>query len=206
MTGQEEDKRRSTPPKLPPALEAAPRLEPPVPTEPEVAPSHAARFGKEHSDFAAFHEGYIRHYIALADTKAGVIFTLAAGIIGYLINDDEIQATIVAPSCSSAFFVLILALLSLGLVAALAFFVIAPRLSAPSNEGLVFFGAVAKKASSEDFVTEITASPDERLTEARLKHCYDTATVCFRKYELLKVAIWLTPISLLLALVSTLLN
>ena len=202
MTGQEEDKKRSAPSQLPPALEDAPRLEPPVPTEPEVTPSQMARFGKEHSDFASFHEGYIRHYIALADTKAGVLFTLAAGIIGYLLNDHQIQATITAPSCSSEFVVLILALLSLVLVAALAFFVIAPRLSAPSGEGLVFFGAVAKKASSDDFLTEIAASPDERLTEARLKHCYDTAKVCSRKYELLKAAIWLTPISLLFVLLS----
>ncbi len=206
MTGQEEDKKRSTPSDLPPALEAAPRIEPPLLTEPAIAPSQTARFGKEGSDFASFHEGYIRHYIALADTKAGVIFTLAAGVIGYLLNDEDIQATIVVPSCSSGFVVLILALLSLGLVSALAFFVIAPRLSSPSNEGLVFFGSVAKKASSEDFVTEIANSSEDRLTEARLKHCYDTAVVCSRKYALLKAAIWLTPISLLLALLSMLLN
>lgn len=204
MTGQEEDRKRSTPPRLTPALEAAPRLEPPVLTEPEVAPSKMARFGKEHSDFATFHEGYIRHYIALADTKAGVISALAAGIIGYLLNDDGIQATILAPSCSSEFVVLILALGSLGLVAALTFFVVAPRLSAPSNEGIVFFGAVAKKASSDDFLSEIGAFSDEQITEARLKHCYDTATVCSRKYKLLNTAVWLTPMSLLFALFTLL--
>lgn len=204
MTGQEENKKRSTPPRLSPALEAAPRLEPPVLTEPEVVPFRSASFGKEHSDFATFQEGYIRHYIALADTKAGVIFALAAGIIGYLLNDDEIRATILAPSCSSEFVVTILALASLGIVAALTFFVVAPRLSAPSNEGLVFFGAVAKKASSDDFLSEIKASSDEQLIEARLKHCYDTATVCSRKYEILKAAIWLTPISLLFALFTLL--
>jgi hypothetical protein len=204
MTGQEEDRKRSTPPKLSPALEAAPRLEPPVVTEPEVAPSKTDKLGKEHSDFATFHEGYIRHYITLADTKAGVIFALAAGIIGYLLNDDEIQATILAPSCSSEFVVPVLALASLGIVAALTFFVVAPRLSAPSDEGLVFFGAVAKKTSSDDFLSEIGASSDEQLIEARLKHCYDTATVCSQKYELLKAAIWLTPISLLFALFTLL--
>lgn len=206
MTGQQEDRKRSTPPKMSPALEAAPRLEPPVLTEPGVAPSKTARLGKEHSDFATFHEGYIRHYVALADTKAGVIFALAAGIIGYLLNDDEMRSTILAPSCSSEFVVLLLALASLGIVAALTFFVVAPRLFAPSNEGLVFFGAVAKKASSDNFLSEIGASSDEQLTEARLKHCYDTAKVCSRKYELLKAAIWLTPISLLFALFTLLAN
>lgn len=204
MTGQEEDGRRSTPPKLSRALEAAPRLEPPVLTDPEVAPSEMARFGKEHADFATFHEGYIRHYIALADTKAGVIFALAAGIIGYLLNDKETRATILAPSCSSEFVVTILALASLGIVAALTFFVVAPRLSAPSGEGLVFFGAVAKRASSEDFLSEIRASSEDQLIEERLKHCFDTASVCFRKYELLKAAIWLTPISLLFTLFAVL--
>ena len=204
MTGQEEDSKRSTPPKLTPALEAAPRLEPPVLTEPGVAPSKTARFGKEHSDFAAFHEGYIRHYIALADTKAGVIFALAAGIIGYLLNDDEMRDTILAPSCSSEFVALTLALGSLALVTALTFFVVAPRLTASSNEGLVFFGAVAKRKSSDDFLSDIASASDEQLTEARLKHCYDTAKICSQKYELLKTAIWLTPISLFFALVSVL--
>lgn len=204
MTGQEEDRKRSTPPKLSPALEAAPLLEPPVLTEPEIAPSKTASFEKEHSDFATFHEGYIRHYIALADTKAGVILALAGGIIGYLLNDDEIQATILVPTCSSEFVVPILALASLGIVAALTFFVVAPRLSAPSNEGLIFFGAVAKKASSDEFLFEIGASSDDQLIEARLKHCYDTAKVCSRKYEILKAAIWLTPISLLFTLFTLL--
>lgn len=204
MTGQEEDRKRSTPFKLSPALEAAPRLQPPIPTEPEVAPSKIASFGKEHSDFATFHEGYSRHYIALADTKAGVIFALTAGIIGYLLKDTEIQTTILAPSWSCQFFFPILALTSLGIVAALTFFVVAPRLSAPSNEGLVFFGAVAKKASSGEFSAEIGASSNEQLVEARLKHCYDTAMVCSRKYKLLKAAIWVTPISLLFTLVTLL--
>lgn len=200
MTGQEEGRKRSTPPKLTLALKAAPRLEPPVLTEPEVVPSKTARLGKEHSEFVTFHEGYIRHYIALADTKAGVIFTLSAGIMGYLLNDNEIKSAIIAPSCSFKFFAPILALVLLGLVAALAFLVIAPRLSAPSKEGIVFFGAVAKKASSDDFLSEIEASSDEQLTEARLKHCYDTAAICSGKYKILKTAIWLTPVGLLLAL------
>lgn len=204
MTGQEKDRKRSTPPKLSQALEAAPRLEPPALTEPEVAPFRMANFGKEHSDFATFQEGYIRHYIALADTKAGVIFALASGIIGYLLNDAEVQATILAPSCSSEFIVPILALVSLGVVSALTFFVVAPRLSATSSERLVFFGAVSKKASSDDFVSEIEASSDEQLIEARLKHCYDTAKVCSHKYKILKAAIWLTPISLLFALFTLL--
>lgn len=83
MTAQEEEQKRLQPIELLPALQAAPRLEPPIPSEPDVAPSRAFVFGEPHSEFASFHEGYVRHYIALADTKAGVIFTLAAGVIGY---------------------------------------------------------------------------------------------------------------------------
>lgn len=194
MTAQEEHIKPS------PALEAASRIEAPVLTEQEVAQPKTAIFGKEHSEFATFHEEYIRHYIALADTKAGVIFALATAIIGYLLNEDEIQAIILMPSYSLEFFGPILALFSLSIVAALAFLVLAPRLSAPSNEGLVFFNTVAKKASSDYFLSKIEKSSDDQLIEARLKHCYDTAKVCSQKYGALKSAIWLMPISLLLTL------
>ncbi len=206
MTAQEEEQKRPQPTELPAAVKAAPRLEPPIPSEPTVAPSRSIIFDKPHSDFASFHESYVRHYIALADTKAGVVFTLAAGIIGYLVNNDDIQDTILAPSCSAEFVISILAFLFLGLVTALAFLVIAPRLTVSSNEGLVFFGAVAKKATGEIYLRELAASTEQSLTEARLKHCYDTAKICSRKYDFLKKAIWLTPPSLLLALLTILLK
>lgn len=206
MTAQEEEQKRPQPTDLPPALKAAPRLEPPIPSEPAVAPSRQFPLDKAHSDFASFHEGYVRHYIALADTKAGVIFALASGIIGYLLNDDNVQILLLSPSCSTEFVISILALLFLGVVATLAFLVFAPRLADPSKEGLVFFGAVADKTTSDKYVQDVAGSTEQDLTKARLKHCYDTASVCARKYKLLKAAILLTPLSLLFALLSTLLK
>lgn len=204
MTGQEEDSGRPSPSRVLPELETAPRLEPPVPSEPMVAPSQRARPEAMHADFASFHEGYVRHYIALADAKAGVVFTLAGGLLGYLLADAGNRATITEPVLSFEFVTIMLALVSLLTMAALAFFVIAPRLSIKSNEGLVYFGAVAKKTSSDDFLAEVASCSGERLVEARLIHCYDTAVICARKYELLKVAIWLTPLSLLFVLISLL--
>ena len=206
MTAQEEEQKRLQPIELLPALQAAPRLEPPIPSEPDVAPSRAFVFGEPHSEFASFHEGYVRHYIALADTKAGVIFTLAAGVIGYLLNIDDIQATLLAPTCSAFFAFSLLALLSLGTVAALAFLVIAPRLASPSNEGLVFFDSVARRTKGEEYAQDIGAHTEDDLTEARLKHCYDISRVCSRKYGFLKKAIWLTPPSLMFALLTILLK
>lgn len=206
MTSQEEDQNRTPPRELPPALEAAPLLEPPVAGEHEVAPAQSHELMAVHSDFASFHEGYVRHYIALADTKAGVSFTLAAGVIGYLLSDGDVQNLLLNPSCSFGFVVCTLAFILLGAMAATAFLVIAPNLSAPSKEGLVFFSAVANRPSGIQYVEDIASSTDQELTEARLKHCYDISTICSWKYKLLKRAIWLAPPSLLFGFLTILLS
>jgi|Laugresu1bdmlbsd_1035121.scaffolds.fasta_scaffold03129_2 hypothetical protein len=205
MTAQQEpEPQKST--GLTEALATAPLLDRSIPVPPTLEPSPLLNFGQAKADFAAFHESYVRHYIALADTKAGVIFTLTAGVLGYLINIDEVRAALLAPAFSKVFVFSGLALLFLGAAATLSFLVIAPRLSSASNEGLVFFGAVAARERADQYLQNIAASSEEDLTKARISHCYDVSKICSRKYGLLKKAIWLTPVSLILALSTTLIT
>lgn len=203
MTTQQQSERQQSA-GLTEALATAPLLDPPSPVPATLEPSALLTFGQAEADFAAFHESYVRHYIALADTKAGVIFTLTAGVLGYLINVDEVRTALLAPAFSKVFVFSGLALLVLGAAATLSFLVIAPRLSSASNEGLVFFGAVAARERADEYLQDIAASSQEDLAKARLRHCYDISKICSRKYGLLKKAIWLTPVSLLLALSATL--
>lgn len=150
-----------------------------------------------HADFAEFHEQYIRHYIAFADTKAGVIFTLAAGLFGFLLGDEAVKKALFEPESFCTFAIPALSLFLLTLTASFAFLVIAPRLSSKSGEGLVFFGAVADRKSATEYIFDVGSSSIQELTEARLKHCYDIAVICQQKYKFLKYAIWITPFAVL---------
>ena len=173
--------------------------------EPWREPTPTSGVEAHHGEFASFHEQYVRHYIQLADAKAGLCFGLISAVLGYLVNQNEVQSLILKPSFTAEFGIALIALLFLLAAAAAAFAVIAPRLSSLTGEGIVFFSAVAKRASGNDYVADVASHSPAELTALRLKHCFDTSKVCDRKYRLLKAAIWLALPGLGLALVTLLL-
>lgn len=165
-------------------------------------PRPQTQLGRHHTEFSIFEEEYIRNYITLADTKAAFLFTIAAGIIGFIFGSDSIRHRITDQFYTIPSLILSLAVLCCAAVATLSFWVIAPRLSASSNEGVVFFGAVAGKETSDDYVREVSRLSEDDLNIARLKHCHDTARICARKYNILTKSIWLIPPCSALLLVS----
>ena len=126
-------------------------------------------------EFANFHEGYVRHYIALADTKAALLFGLASTFIAYLFSKPVFHALLFKPTCAWPTW---LAWVSIALLAAGAGFsawVIAPRLKTTS-EGLVFFGAVRAHTDASTYVEAVRSAGADRLADARLRHCFDILT------------------------------
>lgn len=190
---------------IPPEIGQAPRLDAAPAAEPSLEPTPTSGLEAHHGEFASFHEQYVRHYIQLADAKAGLSFGLISAVLGYLVSKDEIQTLILEPACSAQFGVAAITILLLLAAAACAFAVIAPRLSSPTGEGIVFFGAVAQRASGNDYVADVASRSPAELTALRLKHCFDTSKVCDRKYGLLKAAIWLALPGLFFALATVLL-
>lgn len=190
---------------VPPEIGQAPRLDAAPAAEPSLEPTPTSGLEAHHGEFASFHEQYVRHYIQLADAKAGLCFGLISAVLGYLVSKDEVQMLLLKPSCTAEFGIAAIAMLLLLAAAACAFAVIAPRLSSPTGEGIVFFGAVARRASGNDYVADVASRSPAELTALRLKHCFDTSKVCDRKYGLLKAAIWLALPGLGLALVTLLL-
>jgi hypothetical protein len=87
----------------------------------------------------------------------------------------------------------------LGLSAVYALLVVLPRLT-HSGEGIVFFGAVSKYQSSDAYADEIAKRSASDLTEARVKHSFDVAKVCTRKYDMLRRSMWLLAVGLIAAL------
>lgn len=204
MTVQQVEQGKEPASVLPTALQDAPRIEAAPAGASTLVPAPSAAIEPYHADFAEFHEGYVRHYIQFADTKAGVCFAVISAVLDYLVSKDEVQKLILEPEWSFPFEISAAALVVLLVSAAFSFAVIAPRLGSKSAEGIVFFGAVAGKETSEAFVLDVATSSEPALTTARLKHCYDTSKICARKYLLLRVAIWSAMPGLILALVTLL--
>lgn len=185
------------------------RLTSTLPSE-EAAPAQAgvpraadlssmAELGRLHADFAGFHESYVRHYIALADTKAAVVFGLASSVIAFLFAKQAYHDLLFEPvwawRTALAYAVALLLVGGAGCAA----WVIAPRLP-HTGEGLVFFGAVRRYSSGTAYASAIGCESEAGLALARLRHCYDVSGVCWRKYVSLRRALWLTVAGIAAAL------
>lgn len=190
---------------VPPEIDNAPRIELPPTVAPSLEQLPTSGLELHHAEFASFHEDYVRHYIELADAKAGVCFGLMSAVLGYLVSQDKVQAIIISPAWTAQFGIVLSSVLFLIAATGCAFAVIAPRLSSVTGEGIVFFGAVAKRKSGDDYIREITACSESEMTAIRLKHCFDVSKVCARKYGFLKAAIWLTLPGLGLTMLAILL-
>jgi Pycsar effector protein len=162
----------------------------PSPSRPaEIAPVASGGLSSVHAEFASFHEGYVRHYIALADSKATISLGMSAGLLTYVFSKPSFHDLIVKPAvtfpCVQAF----IATGFLVLSTACAMSVISPRLTT-TGEGIIFFGSVAKYPSSDRYMEQVAQRSEPELTSERLQHCYDISKLCARKYEMLRRAIW----------------
>jgi Family of unknown function (DUF5706) len=162
---------------------------PPSPRPAEIAVVAGDNLTPAHAEFANFHEGYVRHYIALADSKATLALGVTAGLLTYLFSQPKFHDLIVSPVWKALFVQALISSTFLALSTACAALVIAPRLSSTGEE-IVFFGSVAKYASSDSYVKQIARRNDAELTAARIQHCYEISNVCVRKYDMLRRAIW----------------
>lgn len=197
-TQQSEDQRSPVP--VPSEIANAPAIEPPSASGGTVEHVPEVALNAHHAEFASFHEEYVRHYIQFADAKAGIAFSIISAVLAFLVSKDEVRALILCPAFTAHFGITLSALLFLLASALCAFLVIAPRLSSSSDEGIVFFSAVAKRSSGDEFIRDIANRSASELAAARLRHSYDISRICARKYGLLKKAIWLALPGLALAL------
>lgn len=152
---------------------------------PDSAPGADGPYG----EFSTFHEGYTRHYIALADTKATVVFGVAVGLLAYLYSNADFLQMILNPTLSWRGALPLLCSIALALSAMSSALVILPRLGVSEKRGIVFFGDVASYVSADEYLKAVRKFNSDELVSARLRHAYDTAKVCMRKYIVLRWAI-----------------
>lgn len=185
-----EQRRQSDAPiadQVPPEIRNAPGIGAP-PTEPgDVIGTNALQLEEAHRSFAEFHQTYVGSYIQFADTKASWTFAIASALIGYIFANDDLRKVMFLPEWRLPFVLLVVTAVLLAASAMFSLFAISPRIDKPSEE-TVFFIAVAKRKSADQYVRDIASMDQGRLTEARLKHSYDIACICTAKYGHLKWA------------------
>ncbi|WP_434991134.1 Pycsar system effector family protein [Xanthomonas melonis] len=143
-----------------------------------------------HLRFAEAQQTYISGYIQLADTKCAWSFAVAATLAGYTLTNSSSPLL----QANGNFFLRSICLVAVGLLitsAVYAFRGIAPRLKSTLSTNLFFFGTVAAYNYSSDFITASQKCSAADLTEIRLRHNYDIAKICRKKYGLLKRGLWL---------------
>lgn len=149
--------------------------------------------------FARHVHGYVTEMIKLADQKAGFLFALDAGLLGYAFKKGlhtlwfENKPIDWCSMHLISFFALLF--LSVGLV--YSYRVVAPNLK-KSHKGPVFFRSIAEYESHTEYVSSINRMSSPALTVAILSHSYDISKVCDAKYHKLFWAIWCSAAGIVL--------
>ena len=139
---------------------------------------------------------YIREYIRLADQKAAFFFAVSAGVIAYL-NSKGFMVAWLVPLCdwSGVEFLSFASVVLFCASAVSSFLTVKPRL-AGSAKGVVFFNAVSSYETQQEYAKVVALLSPASLCEEKLKHVYEIAKVCRRKYQSLFYAIWFGGIGL----------
>jgi len=157
----------------------------PMPTKTEVP------VGDETTTvFTSSVHAYINDYIKFADQKAAFVFAAVAAMLALLQKNSVTKIWIKSPAMWSLTEALAAcAVVSLLVSAAASLLVVLPRKKG-SPTGMVFWGAISKCRSAEEYASLVRAMEPAQLTKARLQHCHELSLVCTRKYKALSWAIW----------------
>ena len=151
--------------------------------------------------FANFHDQYLSHNIQLADSKAGVIATAAAGTMGLLLSQNQFLAALRAAAFSADWWLSRATSVALCMAGLLAFFVIAPR-SAKSKDHPIDFEQVAEFPDAGAFMADLQRRGPDGITECRIAMCYQTSKVCTQKYAFLRRALRFAALAALLTAIG----
>jgi hypothetical protein len=143
------------------------------------------------TSFAEQTHTYIREYIQTADQKATFFFAFFAAIIAYSDSLGILRKWII--NITTWHLAEAIAFLSSVLLVLAAFgclWVVKPRLGG-SKRGLIFFNAISEFESQKDYISEIAYISTTKIHEEKVKHIYEIAKVCSKKYKILGISLWL---------------
>lgn len=155
--------------------------------EKESVTTDIEAFSENRFPFGSFVHNYVWASIQFAEQKAAFVFAVDSAFLGYLVTTIPSNLLQIAPLQQ----VLIAsALMLLGSSIAAVLTVIMPRLGG-DFKGIVYFGAISKRATAAEYSTEVLRANRSELDSATAQHIYEIAVICTRKYKRIRWAIWL---------------
>ena len=175
------------------------------PSRAPTAPEEEGGDGTDRLDFAVTTRRFLQDQINLADSKAGAVSTVSVLLLAYVVRvGSETNGLGGLPTAAPETWLLLGGVLSLGIGIAAALSVVVPRLVG-DRDGLVFWQAILRLGSAEDYAEAVVRSGREVIVAALLKDCHQLSRVCERKYSALRWAMSAAGIGLALSLVWLLL-
>ena len=138
---------------------------------------------------------YTNDYVRFADTKAAFCVGIASALIGVLFASKSHELFIQTMPVRFVGDCNYLAYISMGAFILLIFSIAAsvlavrPRLWTYSEEGFIFWGAIANFKDPDIFTARYQSQTEEELSQCLSHHLYSLATVCRRKYYWVNAAI-----------------
>lgn len=161
-------------------------------------------FGR-HWNFLANEQRYLSEYIRFADQKAAFIFAFSLASMGFLHKMGAYKELFSDPITWAKTSLLCAGSSSLLLIAAtLSFSVLLPRLRSSKKMGLVFWENVAMHKTPDTYSGALFAASSQTLLSEMAEHCFYLCLICLRKYNVIRVAVWVAPAGALLGLLSIL--
>jgi hypothetical protein len=137
----------------------------------------------------------LNHNLALADRKAGILFTLVSGATLYILQSRSGWPS--GHFLSVAGLLWMAMLVSFVVSAGSAFVVIFPRLyRGPSN--FLFWGTIGAVEKPAEWLDGLARRKSDELLIARFYHCHALSRICIVKFRLLRIGL----IASLLGLIS----
>ena len=140
--------------------------------------------------FAARVHRYVNGCIRLADRNAAFLFAAVGATLAFLNARGATKLWIKSPfdwSLSETLaFLAVMGFLASATASAV---VLLPRKKG-SRTGLVFWGAISKCRSAEEYARLVVGQQPTGLAEATLEHCFELSRVCTSKYRAMSWALW----------------
>ena len=132
---------------------------------------------------------YIREYIRAADQKATFFFATFAALLAYLNTSAYLTAWVSKPTSWQLTEILsFISTIGFLLAAFSCLLVVMPRLTG-SKRGLIFFNTIIEYPTQQEFSKDVMETNPNMLCEEKIKHVYEIAKVCNRKYKVLRLGL-----------------
>lgn len=140
----------------------------------------------DRQSLSEFLHAALNHNLALADRKAGILFTLVSGATLYILQSRSGWPS--GPFVSIAGLLWATMLVSFVISAGSAFVAIYPRLYRGPNNFL-FWGTIGKVERPTEWLDDLSRMRPEDLLVARFYHCHALSRICLVKFRLLRIGL-----------------